>query len=57
MTIGFAPVVGVPLPMFSYGGSSFVNFVIIFAVLENLLAFRFTFFYNSDRRLIDPLQK
>ena len=57
MTIGFAPVVGVPLPMFSYGGSSFVNFIIIFAVLENLLAFRFTFFYNSDRRVIDPLQK
>ncbi len=55
MTIGFAPVVGVPLPMFSYGGSSFVNFMIIIAILQNLLAFRFTFFYNSDRRLIDPL--
>lgn len=25
MTIGFSPVVGVPLPLFSYGGSSFVN--------------------------------
>jgi rod shape determining protein RodA len=57
MTIGFAPVVGVPLPMFSYGGSSFVNFMIIVAVLQNLLAFRFTFYYNSDRRLIDPLEK
>jgi len=57
MTIGFAPVVGVPLPMFSYGGSSFVNFMIILAVLQNLLAFRFTFYYNSDRRLIDPLEK
>ncbi len=57
MTIGFAPVVGVPLPMFSYGGSSFVNFMIIIAILQNLLAFRFTFFYNSDRRLIDPLEK
>jgi rod shape determining protein RodA len=55
MTIGFAPVVGVPLPMFSYGGSSFVNFMIIIAILQNLLAFRFTFYYNSDRRLIDPL--
>ncbi len=41
MTIGFAPVVGVPLPMFSYGGSSFVNFAILFAIMENLLAFRF----------------
>jgi len=57
MTIGFAPVVGVPLPMFSYGGSSFVNFMIIIAILQNLLAFRFTYFYNSDRRLIDPLEK
>ncbi len=57
MTIGFAPVVGVPLPMFSYGGSSFVNFMIIIAVLQNLLAFRFTFYYSSDRRLIDPLAK
>ncbi|HIC43028.1 MAG TPA: rod shape-determining protein RodA [Sulfurimonas sp.] len=57
MTIGLAPVVGVPLPMFSYGGSSFVNFMIIIAILQNLLAFRFTFYYNSDRRLIDPLVK
>ena len=56
MTIGFAPVVGVPLPMFSYGGSSFVNFMIILAILQNLLAFRFTFFYNSDRRVVDPLE-
>jgi len=46
MTIGLAPVVGVPLPMFSYGGSSFVNFAIILGVLENLLAFRFVEFYN-----------
>lgn len=57
MTIGLAPVVGVPLPMFSYGGSSFVNFMIILAVLQNLLAFRFTFYYNSDRRGVDPLEK
>jgi rod shape determining protein RodA len=57
MTIGFAPVVGVPLPMFSYGGSSFVNFIIIIAILQNLLAFRYTFYYNSDRRMIDPLSK
>jgi len=57
MTIGFAPVVGVPLPMFSYGGSSFVNFMIVIAILQNLMAFRFTFYYNSDRRVIDPLDK
>lgn len=41
MTIGLAPVVGVPLPFFSYGGSSFITFMIFFGVLENTLAFRF----------------
>ncbi|MDR2790601.1 MAG: rod shape-determining protein RodA [Campylobacteraceae bacterium] len=41
MTIGFAPVVGIPLPLFSYGGSSFITFMIFFGILENLLAFRF----------------
>jgi len=45
MTIGLAPVVGVPLPMFSYGGSSFVNFMILFGILENLMAFRFKELY------------
>ncbi len=48
MTIGLAPVVGVPLPLFSYGGSSFVNFMILFGILEHLLAFRFRFLYNSS---------
>jgi len=51
MVIGFAPVVGLPLPMFSYGGSSFINFVVIFAILENLMAFRFKDVYNYERRL------
>lgn len=46
MTIGFSPVVGVPLPMFSYGGSSFVNFMVLIAILENLLAFRFRDMYD-----------
>jgi rod shape determining protein RodA len=41
MTIGLAPVVGIPLPFFSYGGSSFITFMIFFGILENLLAFRF----------------
>jgi rod shape determining protein RodA len=30
------------LPMFSHGGSSFVNFFILFGIIENLLAFRFS---------------
>ncbi|OPX26445.1 MAG: rod shape-determining protein RodA [Epsilonproteobacteria bacterium] len=41
MVIGLAPVVGLPLPMFSYGGSSFLNYIVLFAILENLLTFRF----------------
>jgi len=41
MTIGLAPVVGVPLPFYSYGGSSFITFFALFGILENLLAFRF----------------
>ena len=49
MTLGLAPVVGVPLPFFSYGGSSFITFMILFGILENLLAFRFDFFYHSIR--------
>jgi len=47
MTIGLAPVVGVPLPLFSYGGSSFVTFMVLLGILEHLLAFRFKFLYNS----------
>lgn len=47
MTIGLAPVVGVPLPMFSLGGSSFVNFMILLGIIQNLLAFRFDFLYTS----------
>lgn len=46
MVIGFAPVVGIPLPLFSYGGSSFVNFIITFAILENLIAFRYIDLYR-----------
>ena len=41
MTIGFAPVVGIPLPFYSYGGSSFITFMCLFGILQNLLTFRF----------------
>lgn len=50
MVIGFAPVVGLPLPLFSYGGSSFINFIVIFAILQNLLAFRFMSGYDYTKR-------
>ena len=51
MVIGFAPVVGLPLPLFSYGGSSFINFIVTFAILENLLAFRYMNLYNYERKM------
>lgn len=51
MVIGFAPVVGLPLPLFSYGGSSFINFIVLFAILENLIAFRFMDGYSFNRKL------
>jgi rod shape determining protein RodA len=47
MTIGFAPVVGVPLPMFSYGGSSFLNFMVLFAIMQNLVTFRYRDMYDN----------
>ncbi|MDQ1298790.1 MAG: rod shape determining protein RodA [Campylobacterota bacterium] len=47
MTMGLFPVVGVPLPMFSYGGSSFVNFMVMFAVMENLIAYKFRYLYDN----------
>ncbi|KIM10671.1 MAG: rod shape-determining protein RodA [Sulfuricurvum sp. PC08-66] len=53
MTIGLAPVVGVPLPMFSYGGTSFVIFMILFGILQNLLAFRFNFMYDTINKISD----
>lgn len=51
MTIGLAPVVGLPLPMISHGGTSFIIFSFLFGILENLLAFRFYFMYNSDSKI------
>lgn len=47
MVIGFAPVVGVPLPFFSYGGSSFITFMAFFGILQNLLTFKFYKNYNA----------
>ena len=38
MTMNLAPVVGVPLPLISHGGTSFINFMILFGILENLIS-------------------
>ncbi|MGX2983160.1 FtsW/RodA/SpoVE family cell cycle protein [Helicobacter sp. 23-1045] len=43
MVMKLAPVVGIPLPFFSYGGSSFLTFGILFAILQNLIAFKYNF--------------
>ncbi len=41
MTIGLAPVIGIPLPFFSYGGSSLWSFTILLFVFIRLDAYRF----------------
>lgn len=50
MTMDLAPVVGVPLPLMSHGGTSFINFMLLFGILERLLAFRFNFIYNFSSK-------
>jgi len=51
MIIGLAPVVGLPLPMFSHGGTSFIIFAVIFGILQNLIAFKDYNRYTSDAKL------
>lgn len=40
MTVGLAPVIGIPLPFFSYGGSSLIGFSILLGILLRLDAER-----------------
>ncbi len=40
MTIGLAPVIGIPLPFFSYGGSSLWSFTILLFIFVRLDAYR-----------------
>lgn len=40
MNIGFAPVIGIPLPFFSYGGSSMMSFCVMMFILLKLDAQR-----------------
>lgn len=56
MTIELAPVVGIPLPMFSYGGSSFLTFVILIAMFQNAIVFRF-FNYGNNKGPLNKLDK
>lgn len=41
MTIGLAPVIGIPLPFFSYGGSSLWGFTLLLFIFLKLDSFRF----------------
>lgn len=42
MTVGLAPVIGIPLPFFSYGGSSLWGFTILLFIFIKLDAYRMT---------------
>ena len=42
MTMGLVPIIGIPLPFISYGGSSILGFTILMAVLLSLDSNRFT---------------
>jgi rod shape determining protein RodA len=44
MTIGLLPVVGIPLPLFSYGGSSLLGFTFLIFIYLNLDASQRTYF-------------
>ena len=43
MVIGLVPVVGVPLPMVSYGGSSLASMMFALGVMINVSMRRYTF--------------
>lgn len=45
MTIGLAPVIGIPLPFFSYGGSSLIAFTVMIAILLRLDSERWSQLY------------
>jgi rod shape determining protein RodA len=43
MTIGLAPVIGIPLPLISYGGSSLLTFTVLIAIFARL---------DADRQMV-----
>ena len=43
MVLGLAPVIGVPLPLFSYGGSALVSTLIVLGLLMNVSMRRYVF--------------
>ena len=47
MTIGLAPVIGIPLPFISYGGTSLLTFTVLLAILIRLDVYRD---WETDRK-------
>jgi rod shape determining protein RodA len=45
MTLGMMPVVGVPLPLMSYGGTAMVTTMMALGILMNVKIRRFMLFY------------
>jgi rod shape determining protein RodA len=43
MVLGLAPVIGVPLPLFSYGGSALVTTLALIGLLMNVSTRRYVF--------------
>ncbi|MCH5689022.1 FtsW/RodA/SpoVE family cell cycle protein [Niabella sp. W65] len=43
MTIGLAPVIGIPLPLISYGGTSLLTFSVMLFILIRL---------DADRQMV-----
>jgi rod shape determining protein RodA len=43
MVLGLAPVIGVPLPFFSYGGSALVTSMVALGLLMNVSMRRYVF--------------
>ncbi|MCL0040961.1 rod shape-determining protein RodA [Thermodesulfovibrionales bacterium] len=50
MTVGLMPVVGIPLPFISYGGTALLSNFIAAGILINIRARRFEFFYPPQNR-------
>ena len=45
------------MSLFSYGGSSFLNFVILIAILQHLVAFKFQNLYSYERVIKDDFTR
>lgn len=51
MTIGLAPVIGIPLPLITYGGSSLYTFSVMLFILMKMDAERLNYLSKRDREI------